>query len=270
MAYTDDVFNTYGKIPTNADFWNQSLDSFVTSEGITKGFGKVLGEQVFRPLMSVRTPFYNRFVGAPIRAGVAWEERALYDNTAVHFNPKATATDALQFYDSQGVSKVFNVNVEGTVRTSIPSDLVSLDMFIDRSGIGTLNSRLVDNVLYAYQNAIESEIEKKAINLTKNDMEVDLSNPIKAFGDIMDKATDMMSDDVHLNELEDAENKNLRTRSESVICFVNAKVWNAYRNARADMPNPNELVSNVEIADAPYYRAVDCRFRRIRPEMDRG
>ena len=58
MAFNDVIFNTSGKIPTESNFWKQSLDNFVTSEGITAGFKRVIGEQVFKPLKDVRMPFY--------------------------------------------------------------------------------------------------------------------------------------------------------------------------------------------------------------------
>lgn len=247
MAYTDTNFNEYGKIPTDSNFWNQSIDNFVSDSGFTSGFRKVLGEQVFKATKAIRTPFYSRFAGKPIDAGVGWTERALYDSGVKAWNPKATAQDALGYYDSTGIEKSFTVNVAMWKPVSVPSDLASLDDFLARNSIGELNSRIVDTVTRAYQSAIESEIQKKAISLTKNSMDVDASNIVKAFGQIMDKATEMMSDDYHYNELTDAENKNLITRSDKIYMFVNQKYLNAYRNAKANLPSPSELVSNVEI-----------------------
>lgn len=247
MAFMDTQFNTYGKIPTDSNFWKQSIDDFVTSDGITSGFGRVLGEQVFRPLGDIRTPFYNRYAGRPIEAGAGWTERALKAVDMMKYKPKATAEDALKFYDSTGIEKSFETNVSGWVPVSVPSNLVSLDMFVKRNGIQSLNDLLVDNATKTYQRAIESEIEKKAISLTKNDMEVDTSDPVKAVQDIMDKASEMMSDDVQFNELTTSENTGLITRSDSVALFINADLWNAYRNAKASLPSPSELVSNVEV-----------------------
>jgi len=63
MAYTDTIFNDYGKIPTDSNFWNQSIDQFVSDSGFTSGFRRVLGEQVFKSNKEIRTPFYSRFAG---------------------------------------------------------------------------------------------------------------------------------------------------------------------------------------------------------------
>ena len=247
MAYMDDVFNESGKIPTDSNFWNQSIENFVGDDGITTGFGRVIGEQVFKPLVAPFTPFYQRFAGRPISAGMGWTERALKAKDLLKFKPKATADDALKFYDSEGIEKTFTQNVAGWCPVSVPSDLVSPEMFIERSGVGQLNSMLVDNVIMTYQRGIESEIQKKAISLTKNEMTVDTTDIVTAFGDIMDKASEMLSDDYHYNELSDDENADLITRSNKVYCFVNQSYLNAYRNAKANLPSPNELVNNVEI-----------------------
>lgn len=249
MAFTDTVFNTSGKIPTESNFWKQSLDSFVTSEGITAGFRRVIGEQVFKPLKDVRMPFYQRFAGAPITAGSGWTERALKYSAMDHWNPKATAEDDLKFYDSNGIEKTFEINVRGTKSVSVPSLLESPEMFVNRSGVGTLNSMLVDNVIQIYQRSIESEIQKKAISLTKAEMEVDIATDgiVDVMGDIMDKASEMLSDDFHYNELTEDENANLITRSSKVYLFMNQAYVNAYRNAKAALPSPGELVDNVEL-----------------------
>lgn len=249
MVYTDNIFNEYGKIPTDSNFWNQSIDNFVSSAGFTSGFRKVLGEQVFKANKEIRTPFYSRFAGKPIDAGVGWTERALKDSGVQYWKPKATAEDALGYTDSEGIEKSFTINVQMWKRVSVPSDLASLDDFIARSGIGELNSRIVDTVTRGYQNAMESEIQKKAVSLTKNAMEVDIATDgiVESMGQIMDKATEMMSDDYHYNELTDDENENLITRSDKIFMFINQKYLNAYRNAKANLPSPNELVSNVEI-----------------------
>lgn len=249
MAYVDTIFNTSGKIPTDSNFWNQSVDKFVTSDGITSGFGRVIGEQMFKPLKSAYTPFYSRFAGAPISAGMGWTERALKSTKMKRFKPKATAEDALGFVDSTGIEKTFTQNVAGWSPVVVPSELVSMEMFVNRNGIGSLNSMLVDNNVLTYQRAIESEIQKKAISLTKNAMEVDIATDgiVASMGAIMDKASEMMSDDYHYNELTDDENTDLITRSDKIYCFINQKYLNAYRNAKANLPSPSELVDNVEI-----------------------
>lgn len=249
MAYIDNVFNTSGKIPTDSNFWKQTVDNFVAGDTITSGFAQVIGEQVFKPLMSPRTPFYNKFAGRVISSGFGWTESALYKKTASHFKPKATAEDDLKFYDSTGIQKTYTVNVQGWIPNTIPSELASVEAFLRTGSVGTLNSQLVDLVNIAYQNAIESEIEMKAINLTKNKMEVDIATDgiVDVMGQIMDKASEMMSDDYHYNELTDDENNGLITRSDKIYLFIEQKYLNAYNNAKANIINPNELVNNVEV-----------------------
>ena len=107
----------------------------------------------------------------------------------------------------------------------------------------------MDLVNIAYQNAIESEIQEKAINLTKNEMTVDVATNgiVESIGQIMDKASEMMSDDYHYNELSVQENQNLTTRSDKIYLFIEQKYINAYKNAKANLFNPDQLVSNVEV-----------------------
>ena len=243
MAYIDNVFNTMGKIPTDSDFWAQDISNFVAGDTITSGFAQVIGEQVFRPLMSPRTPFYNKFAGRVLNSGVGWTESALYKKGVRKFKPKATAEDNFGFYDSEGVQKTFTLNVEGWIPNTIPSELASVEAFLKSGSVGTLNAQLVDLVNIAYQNAIESEIEKKAISCTKNEMSVDVATDgiVNVFGQIMDKASEMMSDDYHYNELTEEENNNLTTRSDKIYLFIEQKYLNAYKNAKASIPNPSEL-----------------------------
>lgn len=249
MAYIDNVFNNSGKIPTDSNFWKQSVDKFVAGDTITSGFAQVIGEQVFKPLMNPRMPFYNKFAGRVLDSGYGWTENALYKTKAKHFKPKATAEDTLGFYDSKGIQKSFTVNVQGWIPNTIPSELASVEAFLKRGSVGQLNGQLVDLVNLAYQDALESEIEAKAINLTKNEMEVDIATDgiVDVFGQIMDKASEMMSDDYHFNELTDAENEGLTTRSDKIYLFVEQKYLNAYKNAKASIFNPSELVANVEV-----------------------
>lgn len=255
MAYIDDVFNEFGKIPTDSNFWDGAVDQFVTSDGITTGFSKVLGEQVFKPLNAPTTPFYNRMIGAPLSLGSAWTERAVNRKGVKHFNPKATAQDTLGFYDSDGIEKTYNLNIAGWSPVSMPSDLETAEMMIENYSIGALNSRLVDMVIDSYQQSMESAIEKYAVSMTKNKTNIDFDSDIVAgFGKIMDIAVDMMGDDIHYNELTTTENEGIYTHSTRILCFLPAKMYNAYRNAKAVLPSPGELVTNVEFI--PMYNDI--------------
>lgn len=270
MAYTDDVFNTFGKIPTDSNFWDQSIDSFATSDGITTGFKRVIGEQVFKPIVGPLTPMYSRFVGKPISASQGWTERALSRRDVKAFNPKATAQDDLGFYDSKGIEKTFLQNIAGHVPVSIPSELVSMEQFLSRDGITRLNSMLVDSAIDAYQDAMEADIQKKVVSSIKAEKTVDITTDgiVDVIGDLMDLATEMMGDDTHYNELTDAENKQIRTRTNKVYCFMNAAYLNAYRNAKASLPSPNELTDIMEFV--PMYNALPAPLTTAEFTAGRG
>lgn len=249
MAYIDNVFNTSGKIPTDSDFWDGAVDEFVGSDGITDGFGKVIAEQVFKPLNAPTTPFYNRIVGSPLNLGQAWTERALNKRGARHFNPKSTAQDTLGFYDSTGIEKTYKLNVAGWIPASMPTDLETAEMMLENYSIGQLNDRIVDTVIDAYQQAMESEIEKYVVSSIKNKMNIDFTDVIDGFGKLMDVAVSFMGDEDHYNELTVDENAGIYTHSTDVIVYLPKTLMNAYRNAKATLPSPDELVSNVQFVE---------------------
>ena len=256
MTYIDTIFNTSGKIPTDSNFFEGPVEDFIKEDGITAGFGKVIAEQVFKPLKSPSTPFYQRFAGRVLPTGTAWTERALKTTNMRKFNPKASAEDALKFYDSEGIEKTFRINVSGWCPVSIPSDLVSPEMMLNGRSVGQLNSMLVDNVMNAYQQAVESEIEKQAVSMTKNSREFTFTanTIVDDMQGIMDIATQMMGDDVKYNELTDVENKNLITSSDGIYLFMDAKLLNMYSAQKAKLPSPDYLVDNVEIV--PMFNAL--------------
>lgn len=250
MAYIDTVFNTSGKIATDNEFWDGPIDEFVSSEGITPGFGRVIAEQVFKPLNAPSTPFYNRITGQPLNVGQGWTERAIKKKGVKHFNPKATAQDSLGFYESSGIEKTFVNNISGWIPNSIPSDLETAEMMLENYSVGQLNSLLVDIVIDAYQQAMESNIQKYAVSMTKNKVNIDFDDDIiEAFGKLMDLATTFMGDEVQYNELTPEENAGIYTHSNTVQVYLPKTLMNKYRNAKASLPSPGELVSNVEFIE---------------------
>lgn len=246
MGFNDTTFNTSGKIPTNANFWDGAVDEFVTSDGITSGFGKVIAEQVYRPINMPVTPFYNKFAGRVLPYGEGWTERAINRTAMRKFKPKATASDALQFYDSTGIEKTFSLNVGGWIPVTLPSGLESAEMML-KNDIGTLNSRLVDNVMMEYQVGMEADCEKFAVSMTKNEKVIASTDPIKYFTAIRDLVTEMQGNDTQYNALTTTENAGILTNSRKVYCFVNAKIWNAYQDAQSAIPNPDKLIMNCEV-----------------------
>lgn len=247
MAYYENLFNTSGKIPTTAPFWQMAVDRFASSDGITPKFSRVIAEQMFAPLNSPKTPFYNRFAGRPINAGVGWTERVVEQKAVEHFNPKATAEDALKFYDNTGIEKNFTIDYEMVRSDSLPSELASIEEFLERNSVGTLNDILVSNQIDAYQMAVDSAIALKAISNTPSEVACDVTDMTALYETIRDTATDMMMREEHFNNLTTEENANIDTSANEVLAFMSVKTWNQLRSSRASLPSPGELVDNVTV-----------------------
>lgn len=250
MSYVDTIFNESGKIATDSNFWDGPIDDFVTSDGITAGFGRVIAEQTFKPIDAPSTPFYNRITGRPLNVGMGWTERAVNRKAVKHFNPKATAQDAMGFYDSDGIEKTFVNNIAGWIPNSLPSELATAEMMLENQSVGQLNAMLVDIVIDAYQQGIEADIQKYAVSMTKNKINIDFdTDVIDGFTKLMDLATAFMGDEVHYNELTEDENAGIYTHANAVDVYLPKTLMNKYRNAKASLPSPNELVTNVNFIE---------------------
>lgn len=246
MVDYDTTFNTSGKFPTDAGFFKAYESDFVSKEGILDGFKTVLGEQVFRPLGEVRTPMYNRFAGRPLPLGSAWKERAIAKNTSRHLKPKATAEDDLGYADSEGIEATYPLDVKGWIKTSLPSDLQSIQMMLRDYNVGMLNDLLVENVLKTYQADMESAIGKKVVSNIKNDTDIDFTDGVAAFKTINKLAIQMMGEKVHYNDLTSAQNLKIRTASSKVLCFIDAQVYEDMISSFSALPSPEYINKYVE------------------------
>lgn len=242
----DGVFNTSGKIPTDSHFWNQNSDVFMTAEGITAGFSKVLGEQVYLAPKTPQTAFYSAFAGKPLKAGSAWMERAIAKTVAKKFKPKATANDDLAFYDSEGIQKTFEFDYAGWRPVTLPSDFETMLMNVEEGGIGQLNSTLVDNVYTDYLRDMESATQKKVISTTKSAETIEYQSAMDIFMGIQEISADMQGSEKHFNELTNTENGKIYTNSEKVLCFIPLKTYNYMMTARSNLPSPDQIITNVE------------------------
>jgi len=240
-----DRFNTTGKIPTGSKFWEVASETLVSGQGITQGFSKVLGEQVFAPLQNPRTPFYNEFAGRPITEGTAWMERLIKIKAPKKFNPKAGASDDLGFYDSEGIERVFHLGFEGWRPVSLPSDLVSAEMFNSPSGIAELNNILVDAMMNDYQEEMNDDCGVKAVTTTLAEKSVDITDMDAIRKTVRDTATEMMGRDIYYNNFTAQQNKDYRLGSNEVIAFIDAKVYNTMNNDTSELPSPDRIVNNV-------------------------
>ena len=129
-------------------------------------------------------------------------------------------------------------------------------MMLQSGAVSTLNSRLLDSVYDTYQMAMESAMETYAVTMTSHSMNVDTETDgiLTSFQNIINKATEFMSDEAHYNDLTEEQNANLLTHSESVTLYLNVAYWNAYKNAKAVLPSPNELVENLKVV--PMYNKL--------------
>lgn len=249
MTFEQTQFNTRGRIPLDSKVWNGPVDEYVTSEGLTPGFRKVIAEQVFKPAETPQTPFYQRMVGSDLKEGDGWTERAVYLREPRKFKPKATAQDDLGYYESAGLEKTFVKNVEGWLPATLPSDLKTAEMMLSYSSVGRLNDAILQTVYDSYQLTMESAIETYAVTMTSHTMNVDVEGDgiITAMGNIMQRATAMLGNEYHYNELTEEQNAKILTNSKSVTLYLNADYLNAYKNAKSVLPSPSELVENVKV-----------------------
>ncbi len=245
MSDETERFITNGKI-TNPSFFERGADTMVYGGGITSGFSKVLGEQVFMPVKQPKTPFYQAFAGRPMIAGTSWMERLIMRKASKRYNPKASADDALGFEDSSGMEKVFAIDFEGWRKVTIPSNLVTTEMFNPSAPekVAELNSILVDSTLKDYQEEMNDAVMVKAMTTCQRTGIVDVTDTTKLRDYIRDKATEMMGTKVNYSNLSDDDYKKYRLGADSVLCFIDAKIYNKMVSDFAELPSPDKLVQN--------------------------
>lgn len=253
MTDANTIFNTSGKIPTLSQFWAQDSDKFMSESGITPYFRKVLGEQVFAPLKIPQIAFYKMFAGRPIEEGAGWEERIIKKKAAVKFDPKASASDDIGFYDSGGYEFEYGIDVKGRMSVSLPSDLESIEMFLKKEGAGELNSRLVDSMILDYQRNIESEIQMKLITTCKNHVEVNPDDHVGIVKKINEIIVQMRGNSIHLNDVTtykstgETINDNIYTNSEKVYVFIYAGLLKKIQESLAGYPSPDKIFIDAEV-----------------------
>lgn len=249
MVYADRQFNDSGKIPTDSNFWDQPIERFVSGDTIITAFSKVIGEQFFMPIKTPTLPMYNRFAGGSLRAGAGFTERIVCKNASKHYKPKASASDALSFYDTDGIERTYAVNVAGWRPITIPSDLATFDEFVNGSDIEKLNSYIYDNNVLNYQRDIESIIQKYVSSTIKNKVEIDYDSTdypalIMSISEI---ANDIMGEKTAYNEMTDAENLTFYHGADmGVYAFIDKTLYDKIMSSKAYLPNPDRIIENVE------------------------
>lgn len=238
-------FNSNGRIGADANFFKNYSDVFTSETGIIDAFKTVLGEQYLHTRQKARTPFYSRFISRPLEYGSAWMERVTNRTTTYKFNPKATASDALRFYDSTGLEKVFYNNVSYRKSMSSASDLALHELIIRGRG-GAINDVLLDGMQKDLQWELESDVGVYTVSNIAKETTVDMSNPDAVRELINDIAIDMKTDGTKYSDLE----REIEY-AEKVIVFMSAKDYRSLSNSTAILPSPSEL--NVEAEIIPVY-----------------
>lgn len=147
------------------------------------------------------------------------------------------------------MEKTYTKNIQGWIPATLPSSLATADMMLSYSSVGRLNDAILQTVYDSYQLTMESDIETYAVTMTSHAMNVDVEGDgiLTAMQNIIQRASDMMGNEYHYNELTEEQNEKILTQSQSVTLYLNAKYWNAYKNAKAVLPSPSELVENLKV-----------------------
>lgn len=247
---TNNIFLDKGKITTTAKFWEIGADTLVTTGGITPGFSKMLGEQIFLPVKGLSKPFYTAFAGRPISNGAGWMEGLRYKTTTYKRKPKATAEDNFKFYESGGMEKVYNISVDGWKPITIPSDLDMSELIMNGS------TKQINDILYAgaiedYNEEIESDIQMKAIMTASKSETVDITDFAKVRKLIRTTASKMRGEKTNYTDLTDEVKAKINTGSKEVLCFIPEILLGDMTSDEAGLPSPEKLVNNATIIPIP-------------------
>lgn len=283
MTFNDTMWGTTGKIPADSDFFAGGLEAsdVISGDGFVRDYSKILGEQVFKLTEPSEHPFTAKLTGRPIRAGAGWVERLvkrLGEGSVTAGSAKAgvmkrggstgnikaiTADDDLRYYDTEGKEFAYqSENLKGWIPVSLPSNLDIYEMFSREGGFGELNSLLVDNVKQGYDNALESEIQKHAINLCPTAVNVGSIGGKELFTSIRDYVSKMRSDDFAFNQYaiagstfatEDAHfNENYEHKAKDVVIFMNRIKYNHMMDAFSSLYSPEfikEIGAEITLMD---------------------
>jgi hypothetical protein len=234
----------------NANFWEANADSFVTSAGITAGFSRELGESMFAPQKSIRTPFYNLFSGRPLKYGASWKERILAMPSTERFNPKATAQQAFGFYDSEGLEAVHASHYQGWIPLTVPSDLELSELVQSPAKIGEFANYIYDNGSRAVQMDIDALIGKKLVSCVEHTDTIDTSD-FKAFRKkIRDVAAAMRTNQGNYVSSTVDPDKYITSANE-VIVLMEEVVYNDMVSDLAVYPSPDKIVQGATIIPIP-------------------
>ncbi len=234
----------------NANFWVSNADKFITSAGITAGFSRELGESMFAPQKSIRTPFYNAFTGRPLKSGAAWKERIMAVPSTERYNPKATAQQAFGFYDSEGLEAVHACHYQGWIPLTVPSDLELSELVQSPGKIGDFASYIYENGSKAVQMDINALIGKKLVSCVEHTDTIDTSD-FEAFRKkIRDVAATMRTNKgTYVSSTVDPDK--YITSADEVIVLMEEITYNDMISDLAVYPSPDKIVQGATIIPIP-------------------
>ena len=234
----------------NANFWVSNADKFVTSTGITAGFSKELGESMFAPQKSIRTPFYNTFTGRPLKSGAVWKERIMAVPSTERYNPKATAQQAFGFYDSEGLEAVHACHYQGWIPLTVPSDLELSELVQSPAKIGDFANYVYENGSKAVQMDINALIGKKLVSCVEHTDTIDTTD----FGEFRKKIRDVAATmrtnkGIYVSSTVDPDK--YITSANEVIVLMEEITYNDMVSDLATYPSPDKIVQGATIIPIP-------------------
>ena len=234
----------------NANFWVSNADKFITSAGITAGFSRELGESMFAPQKSIRTPFYNTFSGRPLKSGAAWKERIMAVPSTDRYNPKATAQQAFGFYDSEGLEAVHACHYQGWIPLTVPSDLELSELVQTPAKIGDFANYVYENGSKAVQMDINALIGKKLVSCVEHTDTINTSDFAEFRKKIRDVAATMRTNKgTYVSSTMDPDK--YITSADEVIVLMEEITYNDMISDLAVYPSPDKIVQGATIIPIP-------------------
>ena len=240
------LFNSNGKIATESTFFETYSDVYTGSSGIVDGFKTVLGEQIIHVRQAPRTPIYSMAISAPLKQGDGWVERLTNPSATYPLKPKATAQEALGFYDSTGVEAVFQLNFAGSKTVTTDTDLEVKKLVMDGAKSGEINDILVDAMQKDVQKELESMAGLKLVSTIAKEATMDMSTMDAIREGISDIAIDMKTSGSSYSDMaRDTE------YADDVVVLMTAKLARKLSNSQSVIFNPSQL--NIEADVIPIY-----------------
>lgn len=258
------LYNSAGKISADSDFFSNFKNAFSPENGIIDGFKSVLGEQIIHVRKAPRTPIYSLAISAPLQQGAAWSERVLKRHPTYEYNPKASASDALSYYDSEGVEEVFFSNVAGRKSVSTASDLTLRELVHTEGAAGQINDYIVDGMQKEVQEELEAQAGVRLVSSISHEITgADMSSEAAIRKLISHTAIDMMTDSTQYADINiDGE------RAESVVCLIDAKMAADLGNSEAYIFDSSKL--NVDARVIPVYGGLPTPITTAQYSAGRG